>query len=208
YTINLLYALGLAVALRHALARPLAVPAGRVALCLGALAFGMWRLSGAGLYDYRADAPLYAAVARLPKDALLAGNPKLLDDVLTFGRRNVVASYELAHPWSTGYWAMYYPRLAHQAEAYYAKDPAMVLDFARAYGVTHMVVRETDLTSGAAVKGPLFAPFDARIAALAATPGKFALLDAAKFPYTSPEPGVRLVDLRPLLAEKAPAAAP
>jgi hypothetical protein len=128
--------------------------------------------------------------------------------VLTFGRRNVVASYELAHPWSTGYWSMYYPRLAHQAEAYYAKDPAMVLDFARAYGVTHMVVREADLTPGAAVKGPLFAPFDARIVALAATPGKFALLDAAKFPYTSPEPGVRLVDLRPLLAEKAPAAAP
>jgi hypothetical protein len=208
YTVNMLYALGLAVALRHALARPLAAPAGRVALCLAVLAFGMWRLSGAGLYDYRADAPLYAAVARLPKDALLAGNPKLLDNVLTFGRRNVLASYELAHPWSTGYWGMYYPRLAHQAEAYYAKDPAMVLDFARAYGVTHMVVREADLTPGAAVKGPLFAPFDARIAALAATPGKFALLDATKFPYTSPEPGVRLVDLRPLLAEKAPAAAP
>ena len=31
---------------------------------------------------------------------------------------------------------------------------------------------------------------------LAASPGKFALLDGAEFPYTSPEPGVRLIDLR------------
>ncbi len=202
YTINLLYALALAVVLRHALDRLLTRTGGRVFLSALALAVGMWRISGAGLYDYRADAPLYRAVAALPKDALLAGNPELLDTVLTFGRRDVVASYELAHPWSQGYWAMYYPRLAHQAEAYYAKDADVVLEFARAYGVTHMVVREADLTKEAAAKGPLFAPFDARIAELAATPGNFALLDGAKFPYTSPEPGVRLVDLRPLLAAR------
>ncbi|WP_300161493.1 hypothetical protein [Solidesulfovibrio sp.] len=198
YTINLLYALALAVVLRHALDRLLARVGGRVVLAALALAVGMWRLSGAGLYDYRADAALYRAVAALPKDALLAGNPELLDDVLTFGRRDVVASYELAHPWSQGYWTMYYPRLAHQAEAYYAKDADVVLEFARAYGVTHMVVREADLTKEAAAKGPLFAPFNDRIAALAATAGNFALLDGEKFPYTSPEPGVRLVDLRPL----------
>jgi hypothetical protein len=208
YTINLLYALALAVVLRHALAGLLFRSGGRVALLASALAVGLWRLSGVGLYDYRADAALYAAVRELPKEALLAGNPEDMDTVLTFGRRNVVASFELAHPWSVGYWRLYAPRLAHQAEAYYAKDPATVLEFAKAYGVTHMVVREADLTPAAMAKGPLFAPFNARIRALAETPGDFALLDGGVFPYTSPEPGVRLVDLRPLLATSPPPAAP
>ncbi len=202
YTLELVYAVLLAVVVRFALARLLAGSRGRAALLVAAVCLGLWRLSGLGLYDYRADAPVYAAVRALPKDALLAGNPKDLDNVLTFGRRDVLATFELAHPWSRGYWADYLPRLAHQAAAYYAKDPATVLEFARAYGVTHMLVREADLTPAAVAAGPLFAPFDARIAALAATPGKFALLDARKFPYTNPEPGVRLIDLRPLLQAK------
>jgi hypothetical protein len=200
YTINLLYALGLAVVLRHALAGPLSRAGGRVCLLLLAVGIGAVRLTDDGLYDYRADAALYAAVDGLPKDALIAGNPELLDNVLTFGRRNVLASFELAHPWSEGYWAMFYPRLAHQAAAYYAKDPETVLEFARAYGVTHLVVREADLTPAAVAKGPLFAPFDDRIRELAGRPGEFALLDGEKFPYTSPEPGMRLIDMRPLVA--------
>ena len=200
YTINLLYALALAVVLRHALSGALARRFGPSLLLLLAVAVGAVRLTDASLYDYRADAPLYAAVRALPKDARIAGNPELLDAVLTFGRRNVLASFELAHPWSLGYWAAFMPRLAHQAEAYYAKDPATVLEFARAYGVTHVIVREADYAPKALGGHPLFAPFDARIRELAGRPGNFALLDAAKFPYTSPEPGIRLVDLRPYLA--------
>ena len=89
------------------------------------------------------------------------------------------------------------PRLGHQLEAYYAKDPDTVREFARVYGVTHLVVREADFDPRVLAKGPLFAPFDDRIRELAAVPGNFALLDGAVFPYTSPEPGVRLVDVRP-----------
>ncbi len=200
YTINLLYALGLAVVLRHALSGALARRFGPPLLLLLAVAVGAVRLTDASLYDYRADAPLYAAVRALPKDARIAGNPELLDTILTFGRRNVLASFELAHPWSLGYWAAFMPRLAHQVEAYYAKDPATVLEFARVYGITHMVVREADYTPKALGDHPLFAPFDVRIRELASRPGNFALLDGANFPYTSPEPGIRLVDLRPYLA--------
>ncbi len=203
YTINLLYALGLAVVLRHALAGLLSTPGRRAAVLVLAAGLGAWRLAGDGLYDYRADAPLYAAVGETPKDARIAGNPELMDGVLTFGRRNVVASFELAHPWSRGYWAMFYPRLAHQAEAYYAKDPAVVLEFARAYGVTHFVVREADYAPAALAASPIFAPLDARVRELAARPGDFALLDGTNFPYTTPEPGVRFVDLRPLLEREA-----
>ena len=203
YTINLLYALALAVCLRHALAGLLARRGMAVVLALAAVVLGAWRLTGVGLYDYRADAPLFAAVAALPKDAVLAGNAKDMDNVLTFGRRNVAASFELAHPWSLGAWKVMLPRLAHQAEAYYAKDAAVVREFAQAYGVSYMVVREADLTPEAMARGPLFAPFDARIRELAGLPGNFALLDGANFPYTSPEPGVRLVDVQPV-AGKTP----
>jgi len=198
YTINLLYALALAVCLRHALSGLLSrrlVGAGLIVLAAG---LGAWRLTDVGLYDYRADAPLYAAAAALPKDAVLAGNPKDMDNVLTFGQRNVAASFELAHPWSVGYWNRMLPRLAHQAEAYYAKDPEVVREFAKAYGVGWMVVREGDFAASAIRRGPLFAPFDRRIQELAGAPGNFALLDGTNFPYTSPEPGVRLVDVRPV----------
>ncbi|MHC1790739.1 hypothetical protein [Solidesulfovibrio sp.] len=196
YTINLLYALLLAVCLRHALAGLLSRPGAAVGLILLAVGFGSWRLTGVGLYDYRPDAPLYAAVAALPRDAVLAGNARDMDNVLTFGRRNVVATFELAHPWSTGAWKVMLPRLAHQAEAYYAKDPTTVREFARVYDVDWMVVREADYEAAALARGPLFAPLDAGIRELAGLPGNFALLDAAEFPYTSPEPGVRLVDVR------------
>jgi hypothetical protein len=206
YSINLLYALGLAVCLRHALAGLDGRRFGAWLLVL-AVGLGAWRETDAGLYDYRADAPLYAAVAALPKDALLAGHPELLDNVLTFGRRNVLASFELAHPWCLGYWRRLAPRLADQVEAYYAKDPATVIDMARRYGITHFVVRESDFTPRALAGHPLFAPYDARIRELAARPGDFALLDGKNFPYTRPEPGVRLVDMRPF-ATNRPATSP
>jgi len=201
YSINLLYALLLAIVLRHALSGLLARRLSGAVLILLAVGLGAWRLTNVGLYDYTAEEPLYAAIRELPKDALIAGNPEVLDNVLTFGRRNVVASFELAHPWSQGYWRRYMPRLGHQAEAYYAKDAATVIDFARFYGVTHIVVREADFTPAALAGDPLFAPFTARIRELAALPGNFVLLDETKFPYTSPEPGIRLVDMRPYTAQ-------
>lgn len=208
YTINLLYALGLAVCLRWALAGLTGNRLGAALLLLLAAGLGAWRLTGAGLYDYAGDAPLYAAVGQLPKDALLAGNPTVLDTVLTFGRRNVLASFELAHPWSQGYWQRLAPRLADQVEAYYAKDPKTVLAMVRKYNVTHIVVREADFTDAAMAAHPLFAPYDARIAAISERPGNYVLLDAAIFPYTNVAPGVRLLDVRPLTARGAGAPEP
>lgn len=198
YSINLVYALGLAVCLRWALA-PAACPRRRAAvLLLLAAGLGAWRLTDAGLYDYSREAPLYAAVAKLPKDALVAGNPELLDNVLTFGRRNVLASFELAHPWNQGYWRRFEPRLADQVEAYYAKSPAAVRELVRRYGVTHIVVRDADFAPAATGGHPLFAPYDGRIAVLARKPGDYVLRDRQRFPGVVVAPGLRLVDVRAL----------
>lgn len=200
YTINLLYALGLAVCLRHAFSPLIERRWGAALLLVLAAGLGAWRLTGDGLYDYRDGAPLYAAVRALPKDARVAGNPEVMDNVLTFGRRNVLASFELAHPWSVGYWRRFAPRLADAVEAYYAKDARTVVDVARRDGITHFVVREGDFTPETLRKGPLFAPYNARIRELAAAPGQFALLDGAQFPYTRLAPDLRLVDMRPFTA--------
>ena len=200
YTINLLYALGLAVCLRFAAAPFLERRRNAVWLLLLAVGLGAWRLSDDGLYDYRAEAPLYAAVRALPTDARLAGNPEVMDNVLTFGERNVLATFELAHPWSVGYWRQFAPRLADTVAAYYAKDARTVIAVAKRDGITHFVVREGDFRPEALRQGPLFAPYNARIRELAAAPGDFALLDGTQFPYTRLAPDIRLVDMRPFTA--------
>ena len=129
---------------------------------------------------------------------MIAGNPEVLDTVLTFGRRNVLASFELSHAWSEGYWRRFEPRLADQVAAYYAREPGPVRALVRRWGVTHIVVREADFTVKAMTHHPLFAPFDAAIAARAKQPGSFVLLDATLFPGIEVAPGLRLIDLRGL----------
>ncbi len=193
YPFNLFYALALAACFVGFLTRVRVKRAALAGLLLAAAALGALRLHNVGLYDYTAGAPVYAALAETSKDALIAGHPEAMDNVLTFGKRNVLASFELAHPWSLGYWKRLEPRLNDLVSAYYAKDPAVVRDFSRRYGVDYILVEEDRFTPQALSGRPLFAPFDGQIRALAKTPGKFALLDPAFFPYKTVAPGVRLV---------------
>lgn len=195
YSINIFYALALAACFTGALGRFLSRRGAGAALLVLAAVLGAIRLSGAGLYDYSSGAPVYQAARELPKDAIIAGHPEDMDNVLTFGRRNVQASFELAHPWSKGYWELYEPRLKDVFEAYYASDPREVRAFCEKYGVTHILVDAARFTPEFMKKSPFFAPFDARIRELAANAGRFALLDAANFPYRVIAPGVRLVEV-------------
>lgn len=103
-------------------------------------AMGSARLHGEALYDYGGDAPLYAAVRETPKDALYAGHPYTMDNVLTFGQRSVLASYELAHPWSRGYWNRFSPRFEDMLRAYYAKDVNVVRIFCQRWKIDYIVV--------------------------------------------------------------------
>ncbi len=63
-----------------------------------------------------------------------------------------------------------------------------------------MVVRDSDFTPKALAGSPVFEPFDTHIRELAAKPGPFVLLDDSLFPSEHIAPGLRLIDLRPLLA--------
>ncbi len=234
YTLNLVYCLALALLLRAAAAawpwpRPLAAP-GRRALGLLILlvaTLGGWRLQGAGLYDYSCYRPLYRALAQTPKDAVVAGHPNLMDGVPTFARRPALATYELAHPWSQGYWEKLKPRLDALFAAYYAADPEVVQDFCRQYQVAFLVVDDRHFTPaflaggtflvpleqrftpgrprGLAeqVEAPFFAPFAAAIRRQVKGRRQFALL-AWSGPAVPVDEHIRLLDLRPCLSPTSP----
>lgn len=204
YAVNiavcLLFGLGLGLAWEECAARLFPARARLLSGLLIVLAAcgGGLRLYGQGLYDYSAYAPLYAALRGLPKDALLAGHPRLMDNALTFGRRNVLASEELAHPWSLGYWARFEPRLRASLNALYAKDMEPITALRGKYGVTHLVVDDRELAADFIQKRPLFAPYNGYIRELAAKPGPFVLAPDGPLPGKEVQPGVRLIPLTAL----------
>jgi hypothetical protein len=146
YMANLLLALLVAAAL-HALLAPrvgrLGRPAAGAAVLL-ALAFGLAavRLHGLGLDDFRGRRGVIEAARQTPAGSVFASHPFVLDNVLAFARRPVVAGYELAHPWSEGLWRRLDPRLEATLRAYYADDPEAVVSFCRAFGVDYLIVDE------------------------------------------------------------------
>ncbi len=116
---------------------------GTLAILLAAT-LGAARLRGIGLTDFSDASPLAARVATTRKDALFAGHPYRMDNLPTFGHRRVLASYELAHPWSSGLWSRLEPRLRDLFAAYYAGDRVIVDRVSARYRIDYWVVDERD----------------------------------------------------------------
>lgn len=224
YTLNLAYCLWLAVGL-HAALRADRWPRHLAILALGvAVTLGAGRLTGVGLKDYSAYQSLYTALADTPKDALMAGHPILMDTVPTFAQRRALVTYELAHPWSKGYWETLRPRLQDLFRAYYADDPREVVDFCRKYGVAFLIVDDRHFTPAFLQGGyrlfpgdrphfpgtsrglaerfyaPCFAPFDEQIKQITADKHNYALIFYPGFRTLPVSQHVRLIDMRPWLA--------
>ncbi|GAB6037072.1 hypothetical protein JCM15519_16310 [Fundidesulfovibrio butyratiphilus] len=198
YPMNLLYALLLSACCA---ATWRIRPRGRAAACLvvaGLALFGALRLRNVGLYDLRADAPLYAGVeAQTPKEAMVAGHPGLMDNVLTFSKRNAFATFELAHCWSVGYWTDYSKRLTAFFDAYYAKDPETVRRFAAEQGVDFLVVQPAHFTPEYLAGEPFFEPYGHMVRTMTRDRRDFAVFDQDLFPRIPLAPGAFLIDLRP-----------
>jgi hypothetical protein len=222
YTLNLGYCLGLALCLDGATrvwSWPRWLPAAAVALVA---VLGGLRLQDVGLKDFSAYRPLYAALAQTPKAALIAGHPNLMDNIPTFAQRPVLVNYELAHPWSKGYWQKIRPRLQDIFRAYYATDPQVVRDVCRKYQISFLVVDDRHFTPEFLAGGrflapfnlplqtrgprlaervdcPFFAPFDAEIRSLVQGQQGFVLLHQDIFPGIFVNTHQRLLDLRSCL---------
>jgi len=199
YPVNLLYSLLLSscmlAAWRHMGKKGLAATILVAFLAIG----GAVRLSGVSLYDFRADQALYSVVeASTPKDAMLAGHPYLMDNVLTFSRRNVLVSTELAQPWSVGFWEQISPRLEGFFTAYYSEEPDEILRFAEHFHVDFLVVDEAHFTQEFLSHTPFFEPFGQAIKNMTKGRTRFAVLDEARFARIPLRPGAFLLDLRSL----------
>jgi hypothetical protein len=180
YSWEVILILALATALGSYLSTPRVSRLGVALLLSLAFAVGMVRNYGEGLKDYSAGADLYTAVRKLPTSTVLFGNPSVLDNVLTFGRRNVYATYELAHPWNTGYWELYEKRLDDSFRYYYSNDRQAVADFCRKHSLDYIVVDLQDF-SGEGEERPFFEPFDSLIGKLKARGGPYALAEESPF---------------------------
>jgi hypothetical protein len=199
YPMNLLYSLLLSSCLLAAW-RLSGKKRSAAMFLLAAMAIcGAVRLSGVALYDLRANQALYEAVeASTPKDSMLAGHPDLMDNVLTFSKRNVLVSTELAQPWSVGYWEKIRPRLEGLFDAYYCEDPEVILRFAQHFGVDFLVVDEAHFTREFLSRSPFFEPFGQAIKSMTQNRTRFAVLDETRFARIPLRPGAFLLDLRAL----------
>jgi hypothetical protein len=170
--------------------KPLAIAILGAVLLTGAI-----RQYGRELYDYSTWHNLSEFVQSTPPDSLFAGYPELMDNVLTFGQRNVFASFELAHPWSVGYWAMMGPRLDKMLHAYYGSSPEDIRFFCAQEGIDYFVVDQRHFKPEFMRGAPLFEPFRAVIQHRLEDKRPFALLSSS-FDAVIIDENVRVLDMR------------
>jgi hypothetical protein len=88
------------------------------------------------------DVQLMEFLKTLPKDALVAGHPFVMNPVPLLARRKVLASHELSLPYYPGYYGRIRQRIMNFFEAYYADSWETVEAFVRRYGIDVLVVRK------------------------------------------------------------------
>lgn len=85
---------------------------------------------------------VYAFIAGLPKDTLVAGHPTLMDYVPLRTRRSVLTSTETSMPWLERYYAIVKPRVEASLRAAYATDVETLDAELAPYGVDVFVTAE------------------------------------------------------------------
>jgi hypothetical protein len=122
-----------------------------LAACL--LGYGYYRQAPAGLptssQEGRED--LFAAIAALPENALIAAPPNLADQVPVFAHRNVFISNESAHAlYFKNYHAYVMPRFHDFVTAYTTTGDSLgnVIAFMDKWKIDHLLIDRNQLRSG------------------------------------------------------------
>lgn len=165
------------------------------------LAFGVaaisWGADYAGTLEAdtidppRAARDVYEFVASLPEEAVIAGDPVLMDGVLLFSKRSVIF---------TDLMPLKGTPILDYFDAVYAESPEGVLDFCRRFGVSYLVIDDTIFDPGYLADGDFFyQPYNDEIARLVAGRSDFVLPDAESV-FTSGSLSVIECDAGTLLA--------
>lgn len=85
-------------------------------------------------------APLSQFLRTLPENILIAGHPRIMDDIPIQAKRSVLCNYKMAHPWFATYYDEIQERTYATFRAMYASDPKPLNELHQRYGVTHFVV--------------------------------------------------------------------
>ncbi len=107
---------------------------------------------------------LHRFLGQLPKDSLIAAPPYLADNIPVFSRRRVLFSYELSHPWITGYWKTMEERTYDYFDAYFSENKETVLRISKKHNITHWVIGRRDFNKKSLRKRTYyFEPFQSHI---------------------------------------------
>ncbi len=122
--------------------------------------------------------PLYRALAETPRDALIAGPPRLLDFVPAFAERRVLVSDEMMPPMFVRRYETVRTLMGAMLAAYTAATPVEVNRFCAEHGVTHWVVDRDDFDPRSTWS--YFPPFDGIVDAARRRGPPYALAEAAR----------------------------
>jgi hypothetical protein len=115
---------------------------GSAAVVALAAALGGRSAPDAGL-TVRVDpqAEIYAAVSKLPADALIGGWPRgTLDNIPYLTKRQVLLSFEVHQPYHSRYVSSMRARMEALVSAYWATSPEPIIELRDRFGVTHLLV--------------------------------------------------------------------
>jgi hypothetical protein len=108
----------------------------------------------------RPNGNLYDFIQTLPPDVRFGGHPRDLDSIPFWSGRAVLANEETAVPLLIRSWEKKKRLIEAMIDALYARRQEEVLDFAQAFGVTHLLLKSERYVSRSRRSKPLSEPFE------------------------------------------------
>ena len=194
YSLNLLYCVGFAMALRIFLEKMNLKQFNLYIVLIVLMGFACIKSRHVEFYDFSYYSNLYKFIETTPKDSLIAGCPEIMDNVMTFGKRPAYLTYELSHTWVQPYWNEVKKRTFDLFTAYYSSSPEEIKRFCKSNYIKYLIVRSEDFDRERLKISPsYFEPFNGFIWYLMNSNNYFAVLDKSVFPPIFEENGIRVL---------------
>jgi len=95
---------------------------------------------GMDTFNREKVAPLCKFLRTLPEKILIAGHPRIMDDIPIQARRSVLCNYKMAHPWFSKYYKEIKERKLATFRAMFSANPEPINELYHKYGVNYFVI--------------------------------------------------------------------